>query len=590
MKTSLIAIALMFAIAIGIGVGLWLSPRLLDPAKPQSDLAEVHVDSTGPRADNDFIAPPPLVLSSPQQPPFEVIQFTLVRQDDTRRVLSGILHRQREVVISALSPLDGAAGIFSQSADLFGHRPSVAVDPTRELAFIATGNRTSKDVVETPNLATDTPRLSLGSEFIYSAIDNRGSGKITNNLTQFVDGAFGFRLASPTLPADGIALLFDKNEKALLGIAVGARWPLPSTKAFDWYEVRNSVDNAFANNNAYAFDELQAKYFGTEISGRKIRFRNAATKGDDSYVLQVAYELWTGSVGQERDAIASAYRQAFDKQLRYHFARRNYETVVTMTEASTAIIGTDPTIATTHANALLNLNRVADAHSVVITALGDEPQNATLQQLLYDIFFQRFDSSNWSAQEQLIALNQAIALDNKQPDYFVARAQALAAQGRHFEAIEDFNRAIDLAPQLAGELNEFIAEQRYLVAPENNATVPVRRAGGVISAPVMVNGREFQFVIDTGASITAISSEVAAMLGLSISNTQRLNVATANGTIAAPLVQLNDIALGRASLGNLEAVVLSNFSRYDGLLGLNFLDNFQFEFDAAGDSISLSPR
>jgi len=105
-------------------------------------------------------------------------------------------------------------------------------------------------------------------------------------------------------------------------------------------------------------------------------------------------------------------------------------------------------------------------------------------------------------------------------------------------------------------------------------TVPiVRRAGGTPVINVTFNGnRQYQMILDTGASGTVITQPMAAALGVVPVGQARVNTASAQN-VTFPLGYLNSIEVGGAIARNpLVAVAGSNLNI--GLLGQDFFQNY----------------
>ncbi len=103
----------------------------------------------------------------------------------------------------------------------------------------------------------------------------------------------------------------------------------------------------------------------------------------------------------------------------------------------------------------------------------------------------------------------------------------------------------------------------------------------IIVVEVKLEGEEVtqrvKMALDTGATYTMIPWKMAEVLGLrpEISD-RKIDITTASGVEAAPLVLVNSASCGTKDVDNLEVVVhdLPERSHVDGLLGLSFLRNF----------------
>ena len=98
-------------------------------------------------------------------------------------------------------------------------------------------------------------------------------------------------------------------------------------------------------------------------------------------------------------------------------------------------------------------------------------------------------------------------------------------------------------------------------------------------------------LIDTGASLTIFTPAVLEQRGIRYQDTGRTGVFnTANGPVEAPVYTLDSLTVGDWQVNNIEIGVLDlgGSSGVDGLLGMNFLNHFQFFIDQNEDLLRLS--
>jgi aspartyl protease family protein len=95
-----------------------------------------------------------------------------------------------------------------------------------------------------------------------------------------------------------------------------------------------------------------------------------------------------------------------------------------------------------------------------------------------------------------------------------------------------------------------------------------------------VNGRRIGFVVDTGASVIALTARDAARLGIHPSrNAFVAEVKTANGTVHGAPAKLDVVEIGSLELHDVSALVLPDEALSDNLLGLSFLSRLhRFEY------------
>ena len=121
--------------------------------------------------------------------------------------------------------------------------------------------------------------------------------------------------------------------------------------------------------------------------------------------------------------------------------------------------------------------------------------------------------------------------------------------------------------------------------------VPIEMNGSLIIVPVELNRSVRTYMmLDTGATLTIVSSTLAKKLRL-VSG-QQISMTTPGGMTTANLSRLGSLKVGNAEANGL-MVAIHNFSphpRTEGVLGLNFLSQFQTSIDSKNQRLILSPR
>jgi len=108
---------------------------------------------------------------------------------------------------------------------------------------------------------------------------------------------------------------------------------------------------------------------------------------------------------------------------------------------------------------------------------------------------------------------------------------------------------------------------------------------GVWTAKVVINDlHEANLIIDSGATYTTISEELAFNIGLSENTAiQKFDMETANGRTPAWIGRLSSLRVGEIQRENLAVAVLDfnndRRSTWDGVLGLNFLQDYTWRLD-----------
>ena len=103
-----------------------------------------------------------------------------------------------------------------------------------------------------------------------------------------------------------------------------------------------------------------------------------------------------------------------------------------------------------------------------------------------------------------------------------------------------------------------------------------------------INGNAVQFLVDTGATLIAISSGQARQLGINYLSGARGYTETANGRAAAYRITLDTVKVGDITLHAVEAVVLEGDGLKIALLGMSFLNRTDMKRDS--QSLTLTRR
>jgi predicted aspartyl protease len=120
---------------------------------------------------------------------------------------------------------------------------------------------------------------------------------------------------------------------------------------------------------------------------------------------------------------------------------------------------------------------------------------------------------------------------------------------------------------------------------------------GHILVPVSINGSPPLVVaLDTAAGRTTVTSAVARQLTLPESPGETAKVAGVHGLTENPVVQLRSVSIGDAEARDFKAVVMDldhitrGVWRADGILGMDYLQNFDLRLDFGVRTVSLFPR
>ena len=138
-------------------------------------------------------------------------------------------------------------------------------------------------------------------------------------------------------------------------------------------------------------------------------------------------------------------------------------------------------------------------------------------------------------------------------------------------------------------------EDKHAAQPSGEITVPLTKISGSLVVQVLLNQeRTAQLILDTGASMTVLSTAAAIDLGiLGTTDNELLTVNTAGGSVQVNMNYLASLNVGAAQATNV-AVVIHDLpdipEQIEGLLGMSFLKHFLVTLDAEHARLILRPK
>jgi len=111
---------------------------------------------------------------------------------------------------------------------------------------------------------------------------------------------------------------------------------------------------------------------------------------------------------------------------------------------------------------------------------------------------------------------------------------------------------------------------------------------GHFNAEASVDGRQVDFLVDTGATMVALDAATARRLNLRPEpGAAMIQVSTANGAIFVRPVRLREIRVGSVVVRDVEAVVVAAGALDGNLLGMTFLNRLR-RYAVEGDQLVLN--
>jgi len=180
------------------------------------------------------------------------------------------------------------------------------------------------------------------------------------------------------------------------------------------------------------------------------------------------------------------------------------------------------------------------------------------------------------------------------------RAGALTELGRWNEAIDEYERVLQLRPpeQVALATKEALKSLLPLtrraapsVADRDVSTIRLDRSrGGWIADVTLNDSRRARFLVDTGASVTVLSPDLADVLGIAPPARGRvMRLQTITGETEAPIVLIPSLRVGDVEARDVIAVIHDTVG-LDGILGNTFLARYTVTLDARQGLLTVRRR
>ena len=247
-------------------------------------------------------------------------------------------------------------------------------------------------------------------------------------------------------------------------------------------------------------------------------------------------------------------------------------------------------------------------HELLSLTLTREQQNEVEKLIAVNTtrIIQQFSGDGaWNLLAQF--LEPLVQIDPANRQYLMGLATAYGMQSQ-LTLMEDVlasfptndARAIRLRNMINARLNQGDEDKSIATAATNLSNEPVtdnrqadvllQQVRGQFVTQAKLHNTSASFLVDTGASTTALSEAVfnridadkVEFLGL-------FTVSTAGGKIEAPIYKVEQITIGVRTLHNISVLILpsENLGQYDGLLGMNVLSQFDLSYDATTETMRL---
>lgn len=227
------------------------------------------------------------------------------------------------------------------------------------------------------------------------------------------------------------------------------------------------------------------------------------------------------------------------------------------------------------------------------TSAGDAPPSSTIQVLIYP-----------SADENAAPIGALEAGDPATPiaespgvggvKWFLIKSRKglvgwiKQADGEQAKAVESYFKSLPPEPAATAVAIPTVSSA---TAPQGAIIIPVLSTGrSTIVAVTFNHNITANLMLDTGATNTVVSRRIANALSLRpVANSV---IHTVGGPVKVAVARVQSMKVGAAEVTELP-VIVHDFSpdpRFEGLLGMDFLNRYRFGLDTSRQVLVLSPR
>lgn len=577
MKTLRWISVLLLGVAAGYGTALWQYHTPPAPPAATEQTATAPATVAAPRSSHRAIGR-------------AVVYVDVYNAQGTAlRRTSGVLMAPGHVLIVPVSDLNRAhSGLLSDTRNRqYALNDVLAVDLRDGVAAVATAVPAGP-AYQPPK---DDDQLYLGREVRAVTPNSDIPGWVDSAPLERSDGTTYYKVHTRQPLHWRLTALVDPATGRLLGMTVAA------TERHDVYEAVDAgvIADLAANRDAEPRTLAAFAVFYAEktLAGRLEHLQSLADAGRWESLIRAGDALRDDDDHPDRlrRLMERAYRAAAKEAMN----QGRIQHASDLLDQASRRFGDDPGRLQLRADIDSMRGDPDQARRALHAALDMDPSLAgVIQPKLKDLVRSTVeDDDELSTQEKIQLLTKESAAAPDDAGYHRLLGRLYYRQGSYADALDQLTQAVTLDNALRADLAPMIRTARQRMATPALTDVTLVSAGANYLVPVRINGvsQGLEFMLDTGASYTAISAAAAERLGIRVpSNAPRLTLDTANGVIQAPLITLNTLDVDGAVVRDIHVTVLDAVGGYDGLLGGSFLRHFNFDLDQGEQRLVLKRR
>jgi predicted aspartyl protease/Tfp pilus assembly protein PilF len=205
-------------------------------------------------------------------------------------------------------------------------------------------------------------------------------------------------------------------------------------------------------------------------------------------------------------------------------------------------------------------------------------------------------------------LRQAVFLESKEPDFFYTLAQVAARNENYLEAANNYRSFLQVAPRndvsrrdkIRGLIDflEYLGSRSslYDLSGADQSTVPIEivKQRPIIKVRIGRKKREYNFVLDTGSSVTVLSEKTAKEIGIKpVASGGQASAIGGNGKFNIVYGFLNTLEIGETKVRNVPIYIRKfheDAEQVDGFIGLAVISRYLTTLDYGNLTLTLAKR
>ena len=158
------------------------------------------------------------------------------------------------------------------------------------------------------------------------------------------------------------------------------------------------------------------------------------------------------------------------------------------------------------------------------------------------------------------------------------------------EATREFKRAAQLRPAMADAMTAKLEQLNGTTEAQVCLVRLTKRINSMIVEVVINEKYRGHFVVDSGADVCVIKPEIARAAGIDLSHSRTVQFGSSSGVGVAKLTKIKTLRVGDVREHDVDVFVNDMPVESDGLLGMSFLNRFNFSLNPTKGVLELSKK